>query len=148
MSSKKARILNTDAGNLISNLRGEIGEIITSWLLMRHFMAEIKRHSSENVSEDIHNSDLQFLTLMKNKLKDELVGRLSEISEKKIGRLNFFFAAKKLDVFESDAEEFGNFIKASRIREKRNQDVSHKELPEKWSGHKRLGSGLFNEATI
>jgi hypothetical protein len=36
MSKHKLRIHNTQLDNLISNLRGEIGEVITSWILLRH----------------------------------------------------------------------------------------------------------------
>ena len=33
MSKPKLRVKNTQLDNLISNLRGEVGEIITSWVL-------------------------------------------------------------------------------------------------------------------
>jgi hypothetical protein len=36
VNRQKLRVMNTQLDNLISNLRGEVGEIITSWVLMRH----------------------------------------------------------------------------------------------------------------
>ena len=38
MSREKLRIHNTDLDNLVSNLRGEVGEIISSWGLMRDLL--------------------------------------------------------------------------------------------------------------
>ena len=38
MSNKKLRIANTETDNLVSNLRGEIAEVVTSWILMQRFM--------------------------------------------------------------------------------------------------------------
>jgi hypothetical protein len=37
MGNAKVKIARTDAENLVSNLRGEVGEVITTWLLMRNF---------------------------------------------------------------------------------------------------------------
>ena len=60
------------------------------------------------------------------------------MSEKKIGRLTFHFVACKLSSFDSDVKAFERYCTKHRIREKRNRDVSHKELPEKWSDHRNL----------
>jgi len=84
------------------------------------------------------NSEVAFANLMVNKLRDELIGRLSEIAEKKIGQLTFYFAARKLSLFEAEAEAFEKYVKKHEIRRKRNRDVSHKECPEKWTDHQDL----------
>lgn len=39
MGNHKRKIANTEQDNLISNLRGEVGEIITAWVVMRQYMA-------------------------------------------------------------------------------------------------------------
>jgi hypothetical protein len=142
MSRKKLRIKNTQLDNLVSNLRGEVGEIITTWTMFRRLMAGANalRSKHENVEEqfreDLRNEDLKFLDCLKDKLSDEIVARLSELSEPSIGQLNFHFAAEKLQAFRDEVRNFRRFIEKRRFHEKRNADISHKELPEQWSDHK------------
>jgi hypothetical protein len=92
MSNKKLKIARTDADNLVSNLRGEVGEVITTWLLMRHFMNAGARLTSGDIEKDLRNRDLLLVNLLADKLRDELVGRLSELAEEKVGQLTFHFA--------------------------------------------------------
>jgi hypothetical protein len=136
VGSRKQKIANTEMDNLVSNLRGEIGEIVTSWVLMRQFMASSANLATGDPKLDIGNQQLACMDLLTNKLRDELVGRLSELAERKVGKLTFFFASEKLRCLEDEIRKFESFIMKSGIREKRNRDVSHKELPEKWSDHK------------
>lgn len=135
MSRKKLRVTKTDADYLVSNLRGEVGEVVTTWLLLRQLMAESSRLSSEDPAKDIQNRQLAFLRLLSGKLENELVARLSELAEEKIGRLTFHFAAQKLNRFHSEVAAFGAYIVLHGVRDKRNKDISHKELPETWSDH-------------
>jgi len=136
MGSEKLKVFNTQADNLMANLRGEIAEVVTAWILMRQFMAFGTRLSTGNVAEDFNNPDLTYVYLLKDKLEDELVARLSELAEKKAGRLNFYFAAEKLRTFQRDASDFSAYIEKNGFRQKRNHDISHKELPEKWEDHR------------
>jgi hypothetical protein len=57
--------------------------------------------------------------------------RLSELAERKIGQLTFYFAARKLGFVEGEVASFEAYVIKHRIRDKRNQDISHKQLPEK-----------------
>jgi hypothetical protein len=136
MGNKKLRVINTETDNLVSNLRGEIAEVVTTWVLMRQFMASAAGLQADDVKKDIGNPDLSFLYVLKHKLEDELVARLSELAEEKIGRLNFYFAAEKLGKFHSEAADFSRYVEKNGFRQKRNQDISHKELPEKWEDHR------------
>jgi hypothetical protein len=79
---------------------------------------------------------LAFLFVLKDKLEDELVARLSELAEERIGCLNFYFAAEKLGRFHPEVADFSKYIEKNGFRQKRNQDISHKELPEKWEDHR------------
>ena len=133
LGNEKLKIARTDANNLVSNLRGEVGEVITSWLLMRNFMAMATRAKSGDVDKDFQNRDLQFLHLMEDKLRDELVARLSELAEPEVGQLTFYFATRKLNVLTAEADAFTQFIRTNRLKEKRNKDISHKQAPEQWS---------------
>ncbi len=134
MSREKLRLANTDLGNLIGNLRGEVGEVITTWLLMRQFIGRRARLRTGDMERDLANREIDFLSLLIHKLGDELIGRLSELAEKKFGQLTFYFAAKKLGQLEGEVASFEAFVIKHRIRDKRNRDVSHKHLPEKAAG--------------
>ena len=138
MSKRKLRIAKTDVDHLVSNLRGEIGEVITSWLLLRRLMTESARLSSDDPVKDGENRELATLNLMKERFRDDLVARLSELAEEKIGQLTFYFAAQKLDLFHDDVAAFAKYVVKHGLREKRNSDVSHKELPETWTDHRHL----------
>jgi hypothetical protein len=61
VSRQKLRIQNTDLDNLISNLRDEVGEIITSWILLRNLMDGERKWSSDDISRDIQNQTLTFV---------------------------------------------------------------------------------------
>ena len=135
MSRQKLRVRNTQLDNLISNLRGEVGEVVTSWVLLRHMMARARELSSDDIAKDLANENLTFVHMLQNKLSDEIVARLSELAEAKIGRLTFHFAAEKLGKLESEARAFRAFITCEKFQQKRNQDISHKELPEQWATH-------------
>lgn len=133
MSKEKLRVARTETDNLISNLRGEIGEIITTWIIMRHFMKQKDHLASGDIKKDLGNEQITFLDLLEDKLSDEMVARLSEIAENKMGRVNFHFAARKLSKFQKEASAFSGFVAKHRFREKRNRDISHKDLSEKRS---------------
>jgi hypothetical protein len=135
MSKQQLRIHNTQLDNLISNLRGEIGEIITSWVLLRHIMAKQGELTSDDIAKDMRNESLAFVSMLRTKLADEIVARLSELGESKIGRLTFFFAAQKLKKLDNEVQAFSTFIMREKFQQKRNADISHKELPEQWAKH-------------
>jgi len=94
--------------------------------------------SGDPVGEDMGNRSLVPLHALSEKLRDEMVARLSELGQRKIGRLNFHFATVKFNALQNEADEFAEFVEKHRFREKRNYDISHKELPETWSDHKHI----------
>lgn len=138
MSRKKLRILNTELDNLISNLRGEVGEIIQSWVLMRSLMAKRTHLQTNDVKKDMENEELTLINILVDKLRDEIVARLSELAEKKVGHLRFYFVQEKLGQFKDEISKFHKFIDCKKFREKRNYNISHKQLPELWSDHKHI----------
>jgi hypothetical protein len=129
MANNKLTLANADVEALQSNLRGEVGEIITTWLLMRHFIASGIQLRTEKSEPDLTDKREQFAHLMSDKLGDELVGRLSELAEKKIGQLTFHFAAMKIDALHKEVEAFEQFVIENKMRSKRNRDISHKIFP-------------------
>jgi hypothetical protein len=135
MSKQKLRIHNTQLDNLISNLRGEVGEVITSWVLLRHMMSKERELSSDDIAKDMRNESLIFVSMLRTKLADEIVARLSELAEAKIGQLTFYFASQKLKALAAEVEAFSDFIVREKLQQKRNLDISHKNLPEQWTDH-------------
>ena len=129
MANDKLTLVQADAASLLGNLRGEVGEVITAWLFMRHFIVCSHRLSANDSEKDPANREVQFAQLMSDKLADELVGRLSELAERAIGQLTFYFAAQKMNVLLDKVTAFEKFIISTKIRSKRNQDVSHKAFP-------------------
>jgi predicted transcriptional regulator len=129
MANEKLKLAQTDIENLLANLRGEIGEVITGWLLMRHFVVGAHRLRTGDLQKDFADSNIRFASVMADKLSDELVGRLSELAEKKIGRLTFYFAARKINALTDEVSDFEKYIIKSKIRDKRNQDIAHKQFP-------------------
>ncbi|MCX6983178.1 MAG: hypothetical protein NT118_00315 [Lentisphaerae bacterium] len=138
MSNNKLRIHNTDIDILISNLRGEVGEIISTWVMMRSFMAQANRLRTNDALKDLENAPLVTLDILTDKLEDEIVSRLAELAEHKVGRLTFHLAHLKLNALEKETSAFTHFIKKNRFEEKRNYNISHKVLPEKWTDHKSI----------
>jgi hypothetical protein len=136
MSNGKLKMISTETDNLISSLRAEVGAIIDSFLLMRKFKAGAAALQTDSFSADMQNAELNSLYVLKEKLEDEIVARLSELAECKVGCINFFFASEKLGALRSEVREFGKRIEKSRFSRKRNHEISHKVLPEKWEDHR------------
>lgn len=98
-------------------------------------MAKEQELTTDDVGKDMANPELAFVSILRNKLADEIVARLSELAEPRIGRLSFHFAAEKLGKLHSDVDVFRSFIRREKFEQKRNQEISHKELPEQWAKH-------------
>jgi len=139
--SVKHRLHNTQTDNLISNLRGEVGEILLTWLILRRLIKNARYLSTGDIQKDNVDPGLALLEILIDKLENDIVARLSELAEQKIGQLNFFFAQQKLieqgDI-SADVKEFSNFIEKHKFNARRNQFISHKQLPEKWTDHKTI----------
>lgn len=138
MSKEKLKIARTDANNLFSNLRGEVGEIITTWVLWRHFLGACRQRRTDDIQRDMQDRELQLLELLCDKLGDEATARLSELGERKVGQLTFHFAIEKLGEFAAECRAFEKFVIKSGIRKKRNESISHKQIPEQWHEHRDI----------
>jgi hypothetical protein len=136
VSVTKRRIQETDEGNLVGNLRGEVGEAITTWALWRIYRIQELRLQTSDIAADIANVGLRLLGVVVDRLRDDLTARLSELGEAKTGQLTFYFLAQKRPEFSALSETFTRFVVSSGIREKRHRDISHKELPPQWKDHR------------
>jgi hypothetical protein len=141
MSRSKQKLHNTELDNLISNLRGEVGEILLTWLLYIKLKKTARYLYTPDIEKDLRDPDIAFFEILAEKLENEIVSRLSELSEQEIGQLTFYFAQQKLldrvDL-KSDVAEYKKFVEKNHFKAKRNQFISHKQLPEKWTEHKDI----------
>jgi len=138
VSRSKQRFLETDTDHLVSNLRGEVGEIITSWILLRDIMQQRYSAQSDDIAADLANKQLAALSLLEGKLFDDCVARLVELGEDKVGRLNFFFAARKVQLLTDRVQQFASWLNKNRFKEKRNHDISHKVIPLTWDDNRLI----------
>ena len=141
----KRLIHNTDLNNLISNLRGEIGEIIFSFQLMNYYGMCAANLQTNNIEHNIRNTQLNLYYLLKDRFKNEIISRLSELSEQRIGQLTFYFVKEKINRFDKHVKRFRRFVTYHKLDKVRNKLISHKELPEKWEGHRKLYMHISDE---
>jgi hypothetical protein len=69
MSRQKLKIANTETDNLLSNLRGEIAEVVTCWILMRKFMVSGTRLRSGDINKDLSNPELTSVYVLNDNLR-------------------------------------------------------------------------------
>lgn len=123
----------TEPGKLISYLRSEIGEIVQSWIVLNIYDLKAGELQSEDLLKDIENTNLQILNIVRQKFKDDIISRLSELSSSKHGRLNFHFAADKFKVQKEEVQKFSNYLKEKHLIFRRNKNIAHKEISPKWN---------------
>lgn len=138
MSKKKLRQLRTPIEILVSNLRGEVGEIIYTWILVRDLNFALGQFHSQKIEENIKDPSYNRLNILIEKLYDEIISRLSELAEEKIGRLTFYFVSEKLSVLKGEVKKYNSFISKNKFKLKRNHEISHKECPETWNDFKPI----------
>jgi hypothetical protein len=96
-------------------------------------MDECRRLRSGDLSKDVWNRALGFNRWLTDKMRDEIISRLSELGYKKAGRINFFSVATELGQFEKETTAFTAFMKNSNFIRRRNAQISHKEMPPCWT---------------
>lgn len=125
----KSNLKNIDLDILISNLRSEVGELIELWTIMRDFYVHSNQLSCGDYLKDFKNPDFLKVNLIKKKIQDDIVSRLSELAHKSFGKVNFYFAIKKMKTLESDFKDFEEFIIMNKFKAKRDEFISHKKQP-------------------
>ncbi|HEY6191917.1 MAG TPA: hypothetical protein VI215_06260 [Bacteroidota bacterium] len=136
MGREKLKLHTTEPSNLIGSLRGEVGEIITAWIFLRNFEIQAQELRTDIPENDIQNPELQRLNFLCKKFADEITSRLSELGERKVGQINFYFVSIKLKNLSTEVSDFESFVVDQRFREKRNNYISHKTLPPIWEDHR------------
>jgi hypothetical protein len=61
MANPRIRIHNTNLDALLGNVRGEVGEAITTWILLRHLMTASRELETEDIAKDMSNHDLALI---------------------------------------------------------------------------------------
>jgi hypothetical protein len=97
---------------------------------------------TEDVKKDMENRELWFLNALVEKLRDEMVSRLSELADTKArGRLTFTNGSTTLRrLGHADCADhvggFRDFVTRSQFEEKRNKEISHKEFVIDWEAER------------
>jgi hypothetical protein len=68
-----------------------VGEIITTWTMLRFLMEEERRRSKPDIAADMRNRDLSFISVLPDKMHDEIVARLSELATAKNRETDLLF---------------------------------------------------------
>ncbi len=136
LTMSKSVLKRTDVDNIITNLRGELGSIIEVWTLMREQYIVTNQLASDDLIETFRRPDFNKSYIIKKKLTDDIISRLSELSNKSYGKLNFYFATQKLGMLNLEFEEYRDFIVKHNFKARRDEFISHKKLPITWEAHK------------
>lgn len=99
---------------------------------MRQLIGSAKRLQTDDVLADMKNESLAFINAVRDRISNDLVLTLAELSKQKIGQTTFYFASEKLGVLQDEVLEFRQFIVANKLKEKRNREIAHREQPEEW----------------
>jgi hypothetical protein len=145
---KNKTIQETDTEVLISHLRAEIGDIIDSWVLYRHFKLTSQKLQTEDINADLKNNELNFFNMVSSKFKDDLISRIAELGDKKVGQLTFYFASRKFEKLESEVNKFEKFINDNKFTYNRNNFISHKNLKPTWTENKAPYTISYKTMTI
>lgn len=122
----------TESEKLVSNLRGEVGEIIEGYTLLRFYDAKAYQLQTNDILKDAENNELQIINKTRSKFRNDIILRLSELSSSKHGRLNFYFAAEKFNIQKSEVSAFKQFLNKKHLVFKRNNNIAHKKLSPRW----------------
>lgn len=132
MADSRLRIRNTNLRALLGNVRGEVGEAITNWILLRHLMAASKNLETDDIAADMENSDLAFVYALKGRIKEDLILTLAGLAERKTDRATFHFVANKLNALHLEEEAYRKYIEQNKLKQKRDREIAHREQPEDW----------------
>lgn len=132
MTNSRVRLKNTNPEVLIGNLRGEVGEAITNWIILRQLIGSANHLQTDDIQADMKNESLAFINALRDRISNDLVLTLTELSEQKIGQTTFYFASEKLGTLHGEVQKFRRFIVANKLKEKRNREIAHREQPEEW----------------
>lgn len=132
MANEKLRVTRTNPEVLIGNLRGEVGEAITNWIILRQLIGSAKHLQTDDLAADMRNEDLAFINAVKDRISNDLILTLAELAEPKVGQTTFHFAAKKLGSLQREVEDYRTFVVSNSLKEKRNREIAHRYQPEQW----------------
>lgn len=108
MADSRVRLKKTNPEVLIGNLRGKVGEAITNWIILRQLIGSASHLQTDDIQADMNNESLTFIYAVRDRISNDLVLTLAELSEQKIGQTAFYFASEKLGTLQDEVQEFLN----------------------------------------
>ncbi len=127
------KLNQTDSNKLVGLLRGEVGEIIEAWILLRYYDDKAYQMQSHDIIADCNNQEYLIINKTRKIFSNDIIQSLSELSSSSYGQLNFNFAGDKLKVDKSEIKNFTKYIKDNNIEYKRNNNISHKKVSPLWN---------------
>lgn len=132
MTTSKSKLSPEQIEVLVTHLRGEVGEIVTSWTFMREYIVQLSASNSGADKLDLQNPAHSRLMYLRAKFADDIIGRLSELAQQKKGRTNFAAAARVYPHLLERCKAFEKYLKDHQFHVRRNTEISHKQLPSHW----------------
>lgn len=126
-------IKKTDSEKLLNRLRGEVGEIIESWIVLNIYDYNASKLQTPNIESDMANESLNIINLVRSKFRDDIISRLVELSQSKHGRLNFHYAADKFKTQKKEVIDYREFLKSKHLVNRRNWNIAHKKISPTWN---------------
>jgi hypothetical protein len=117
---------------IVTLLRGEVGEVIQSWVVFKIYSAKAAELRSVNLHEDKENQQLTLINLVRSKFRDDLILRLAELSSRRYDTINFHFAADKFKIQQNEVKAFREYLKVHHIEFRRNNNIAHKHISPTW----------------
>jgi hypothetical protein len=133
---RKVRLVETSIDLILTNIRGEIGDLILNWVLIQdsNQITNSAKNDKDEMSFDF--KPITWFEIIRDKLIDDTISRLSELSESKVAQVTFFCASRKLDVLANETSQFRKYLESNKFVDRRNKYISHKEMP------KELGKAI------
>lgn len=132
MAKARTQLKGDQRDILVSYLRGEVGEVITTWTYLRETLNQIETSESGDLESDLRNRALIRLNNLRDRFADDIVARLSELAQQKLGRTNFHSVRRAYPHLATQIQAYRDFVIAHDIHARRNKAISHKELPTHW----------------
>ena len=123
-----SKLKQIEPEKLLSTLRGQVGEVIQTYIVMRYFQALSSKLETTDHLANFKNQELTINYIVVGKLRDDIIARLSELSTKKNDRINFNSAVTKFGILRSEFSVFEDYILSNNFKDRRNKQISHKEL--------------------
>jgi len=130
--SRKKKEVAIDIDLILTNTRGEIGDLILNWVLIQDSYKIVSDAKRDQEDYSLDFKPTSWFEIIQDKLIDDTISRISELSESKISQVTFYCASRKLNRLAEETKKFRNYLDKNSFVARRNRYISHKEMPKDW----------------